>query len=106
MMSSTHGSTSDQASGSGLQKNEALNEMLLRLGIEEDEEDDLVFEDQIDVPKEGMKWTALARVHTSNFFSPQTFEQHMRVAWSPAKEIKFTALEERLFSIQCSCLGD
>jgi hypothetical protein len=61
--------------------------MLMRLGIDEEEIDDLVFEDETDVPKEGMKWTALARVHTANPFSPQTFEQHMRVAWSPAKEI-------------------
>jgi transcription termination factor Rho len=36
--------------------------------------------DEIKVPKEGIKWMALARVHTANFFSPQTFEQHMRVA--------------------------
>jgi hypothetical protein len=30
----------------------------------------------------------------------------MRVAWSPAKEVKFTALEENIFTIQCFCLGD
>jgi hypothetical protein len=30
----------------------------------------------------------------------------MRVAWSPAKEVKFTALEENLFTIQCFCFGD
>jgi hypothetical protein len=65
----------------------------------------LIFEDT-DLPKEGIKWMALARVHTSNFFSPQTFEQHMRVAWSPAKEVKITALEQNLFTIQCHCLGD
>jgi hypothetical protein len=53
-----------------------------------------------------MKWMALARVHAANPFSPQTFEQHMRVAWSPAKEIIFTPLEDKLFSIQCSCLSD
>jgi hypothetical protein len=61
--------------------------MLKRLGIEEEEFDDLVFEDEEEAPKEGLKWMALARVLTSNFFSPQTFEQHMRVAWSPAREI-------------------
>jgi hypothetical protein len=41
-----------------------------------------------------------------NFFSPQTFEQHMRTAWSPAKEVKFRILEDNMFTIQCSCLGD
>ena len=55
--------------------------MLERLGIEEDKIDDLVFEDEETAPKVGMKWLALAKVHTSNIFSPQTFEQHMKVAW-------------------------
>ena len=30
----------------------------------------------------------------------------MRNAWSPAREVKFNALEENLFTIQCSCLGN
>jgi hypothetical protein len=53
-----------------------------------------------------MKWFALARVHTENFFSPQTFEQHMRIAWSPAKKVKIKPIEANLFTIQCNCLGD
>jgi hypothetical protein len=103
---SQESSANQSASGSGTKKGEAIDDMLKRLGIEDDEIDDLVFEDEVDVPKTGMKWTALARVHTTNYFSVQTFEQHMRVAWSPAKEIIITPLEENLFTIQCSCLGD
>jgi hypothetical protein len=30
----------------------------------------------------------------------------MRVAWSPAQEIKFQHIEGNLFTVQCSCLGD
>jgi hypothetical protein len=30
----------------------------------------------------------------------------MNTAWSPAKAIKFRALEGNLFTVQCSCLGD
>jgi hypothetical protein len=60
----------------------------------------------MDLPKEGIKWMAITRFHTLNYFRPQTFEQHMCVAWSPAKEVKFTALEENLFTIECFCLGD
>ena len=30
----------------------------------------------------------------------------MKVAWSPAREVKFTVLEDNLFTIQCFCLGD
>jgi hypothetical protein len=61
--------SASQASGSGTKKPENLNEMLNRLGIEEDEIDDLVFE-ETDIPKEGIKWMALAKVHTTNYFSP------------------------------------
>jgi hypothetical protein len=98
-------SSTTRGSGSGSKKPDDLDDLLQRLGIDEDEIDDLIFEDT-DLPKEGIKWMALARVHTTNFFSPQTFEQHMRVAWSPAKEVKFIALEQNLFTIQCHCLGD
>jgi hypothetical protein len=105
-MASPAASTTNQGSGSGSKKMEALDDLLNRLGIEEDEIDDLIFEEEEAAPKEGIKWMALARVHTSNFFSPQTFEQHMCVAWSPAREVKFQHLEGNLFTIQCFCLGD
>jgi hypothetical protein len=97
--------SSNQASGSGSKQSETIDAMLLRLGIEEDELDDLVFEEEESISKE-IKWMALAKVHTTNFFSPQTFEQHMKVAWSPAKEVQFHQLEGNLFTIQCFCLGD
>ncbi|KAK1680255.1 hypothetical protein QYE76_041103 [Lolium multiflorum] len=87
-------SSSSKISGSGGRKDEAIDDMIQRVGIEDDEFDDLVFEDEEDAPKEGIKWMALAKVHTTNYFSPQTFEQHMRVAWSPAKEIHFQLLED------------
>jgi hypothetical protein len=35
----------DQSEGSGLKKQEALDDMLWRLGIDKDEIDDLIFED-------------------------------------------------------------
>jgi hypothetical protein len=80
--------------------------MLRRLRIEEEEIDDLVFEEEEAAPKEGIMWMALTKVHTANFFSLQTFEQHMRIAWSPAKEVQFHHIEGNMFSIQCNCLGD
>jgi hypothetical protein len=104
-MTSPATSTTDQVSGSGTKKAEAIDEMLRRLGIEEDEIDDLVFEEEESILKE-VKWMALAKVHTSNYFSAQTFEQHMRIAWSPAKEIQFLHIEANIFSVQCFCLGD
>jgi hypothetical protein len=106
MASPASSAASQTAEGSGSKKDEHLGDLLQRLGIDDDEIDDLVFEDQEDVPREGIKWMALVKLHTVNFFSPQTFEQHMRTAWSPAKEVKFRPLEDNMFTIQCSCLGD
>jgi hypothetical protein len=80
--------SSNHAGGSGGKKGESLDAMLLRLGIEGEEIDDLVFEEEASAPKE-IKWMALVKVQTSNFFSPLTFEQHMRTAWSPDKEVIF-----------------
>jgi hypothetical protein len=99
-------SATDHGEGSGSKKGEAIDDLLQRLGIEDDEIDDLIFEDEETAPKEGIKWLALARVHTTNFFGPLTFEQHMKTAWSLAKEVIFQALEQNLFTIQCHCLGD
>ena len=65
-----------------------------------------MFEEEEEARKEGMKWLAIARVHTTNFFSAQTFEQHMMTAWSPAREVKIRALQANLFTIQCFCLAD
>jgi hypothetical protein len=106
MASPAESSTSARFADPTEGKDEGINELLKRLGFEEDEVDDLIFEEESDVPLDGIKWMALARVHTSNYFSIQTFEQHMNTAWSPAKEVKFRALENNLFTIQCFCLGD
>jgi hypothetical protein len=105
-MASPANISTNHASGSGLKEKETIDDMLNRLGIEEEEFDDLVFEEEEEAPKEGLKWMALAKVHTSNSFSPQTFEQHMRVSWSPAKLGSFQHLEDNLFTVQCNCLGD
>jgi hypothetical protein len=98
-------SSTNQASGSGNKKAEAIGDMLQRLGIEEDELDDLVFEDEDSAPRQGIKWMALAKVHTTNPFSPITFEQHMMNLWSPAQTIEFCHLEGNLFAIQCFYLA-
>jgi hypothetical protein len=104
MASPALSSTADP-SVSGPKISEPIDNLLLCLGIEDDEIDDLVFEEEESAPKEGVKWMALVRVHATNYFSPQSFEQTMRIAWSPAREVKFQHLEANLFTIQCFCLG-
>jgi hypothetical protein len=79
-MASPASSSTAGPSGSGSKKSETIDDQLQCLGIEDDEIDDLVFEEEESVPKEGVKWMALVRVHASNYFSPQSFEQTMRIA--------------------------
>jgi hypothetical protein len=98
--------STNNVSGSGSKKEEKIGELMQRLGIEEDEFDDLIFEDEETAPRQGMRWLALVKVHTSNPFSPITFEQHMRNVWAPAQNIDFNHLEGNLFTVQCFCLGD
>jgi hypothetical protein len=80
------------AGGLGSKKPGAIDDMLQCLKIDEDEINDL-FSEETDLPKESIKWMYIARVGTTNYFSPQTFEQFMRVAWSPTKEVKIKELD-------------
>jgi hypothetical protein len=71
--------------------------MLKHLSIDWEEINDLEEEEEKDVPKGGLKWFVMARVHTGFFLGVQTFEQHMKVAWSPSKEVKIKIVEPNLF---------
>ncbi|KAK1698887.1 hypothetical protein QYE76_015584 [Lolium multiflorum] len=54
-------SSANSANGSGSKKGEKIGDLKLRLGIEDDEFDDVVFEEEETVPKQGMKWLALVK---------------------------------------------
>ena len=49
---------------------------------------------------------AIARVHTDKTYTQYWFYRNMRVAWDLAQEVKIRPLEENLYSLQFSCLGD
>jgi hypothetical protein len=53
-----------------------------------------------------VKWMAAAKLLTTKKFSVTSLESTMRSAWNPAKEVTFRFIEENLFVIQASCLGD
>jgi hypothetical protein len=78
-MASPNSSSMNDPSGSGPKISEPIDELLHRLGIKDDEIDDLVFEEEESAPEEGVKWMALVRVHASKYFSPQSFEQTMLI---------------------------
>ncbi|KAF7046559.1 hypothetical protein CFC21_055584 [Triticum aestivum] len=94
------GSTS--ASGAAMSDMEA---MMKELGLKEDDLVDIVVEDG-DIPEEAARWMAIARVHIDRSYSQYWFFRQMRVAWDLAQEVKFRPLEDNLYTLQFSCLGD
>lgn len=93
------------ASGSGAEAKD-VEEMMKNLGITEDDLDDVVFEEQ-EVPADSaVRWMAIARVHTPKNYSQYWFFRNMRAAWDLAQEVKIRPLEENLYTMQFSCLGD
>jgi hypothetical protein len=93
-------------SGSGGTGKDDLDSMMKKLGLREEDLDDVVFEDQPPPPVEVTRWLAIARVHTEREFSDFWFFKNMRMAWDLAQDVKFRSLENNLFTMQFSCLGD
>ena len=97
MMGSTSSGSSTAASD--------LAAMMEELRLKEDDMVDVVVEDTA-LLKEATRWMALARVHTEKTYSQYWFYRNMRVAWDLAQEVKIRPLEDNLYSMQFSCLGD
>ena len=83
-----------------------LNDLLQHLEIREDEEQGIVLEEDLEDLKAEARWTALAKVSSSKAFSHTAFFANMKYAWNLAKDARFKAIEENLFVVQFSCLGD
>ena len=79
--------------------------MMRELGLTEEDLDDVIF-DEKQAPAEGPRWIMLARVNTTKTYSQTWFYRNMRSAWDAAQEVKFKPLEENLYTVQFSCLGD
>ncbi|KAM3364598.1 hypothetical protein ACQJBY_014758 [Aegilops geniculata] len=85
--------------------NSDLEAMMAELGLKEDELQDVVVEEG-ELPAEATRWMAIARVHTDKSYSQYWFYKNMRVAWDLAQEVKIRPLEDNLYTLQFSCLGD
>lgn len=92
----------DKAESSGSSELEA---MMAELGLKEDDLQDVIVEED-ELPEEATRWMAIARVHTDKTYSQYWFFRNMRVAWDLAQEVKIKPLEENLYTMQFSCLGD
>ena len=79
--------------------------MMKELGLREEDLDDVVF-DEKEAPPDAVRWIAVAKVHSSKTYSQYWFFKNMRAAWDLAQEVKFKPLDDNLYTIQFSCLGD
>jgi hypothetical protein len=94
----TRGSTS----GGG----ENIEQMMKRLGIVEDDLDDVVYEEEGPLPAEATRWLAIARVFTDSEYSSFWFFKNMRSAWDLAQQVETRSLDPNLHTFQFKCLGD
>lgn len=93
------------SAAAGQTETDEVERMMKELGLREEDLDDVVF-DEKDAPPEAARWIALARVHSSKPYSQYWFFRNMRSAWDLAQEVKFKPVEDNLYTIQFSCLGD
>jgi hypothetical protein len=74
-----------------------LEEMMERLGLREEDLDDVIFEEEPQPPAESTRWLAIARVHTTREYSDFWFFKNMRSAWDLVQEVKFRSLEDNMY---------
>ncbi|XP_073363571.1 uncharacterized protein [Aegilops tauschii subsp. strangulata] len=100
------GSQSSANSGKVAGRPTGVDELLGKLNLQEWEEDDPNFEEEILDEADGAEFMVIARVHTDRPFSRGAFYDQMRIAWTLAQGATFTAVGENLFTITVNCLGD
>ncbi|KAE8769696.1 hypothetical protein D1007_58651 [Hordeum vulgare] len=92
--------------GGGVAWKSDLGDFMERLNLEDKEFDDLVIEEDDPVINEGVRWLALARVHTDKTFSTTAFYKDMRAAWNPTKHVRLRPVGPNLFVVHAYCLQD
>lgn len=86
------------SSSQGQRGKETAEELLARLNLQEEEDDDFVWEEELPDLGEPAKWLAIARVHTPKSFSPNALYGDMRAAWNPARPVVWRKIKSNLFT--------
>jgi hypothetical protein len=81
----------EKPSGSGRkEKDENSEDLMKKLGMCEDDLNDVVFEDVAPPINEvAARWLAIARVHIETKYSQFWFYKNMQAAWDLAQKVKF-----------------
>ena len=83
-----------------------LEGMMRDLGINEEDLDDVVFEEEFTPDLDENRWLLIVRVNMDREFSKFWFFKNMRSAWDLARTVKIKTLEDNLFIMKFACLGD
>jgi hypothetical protein len=96
----------DEASRSGKVQDEDLANLMEELGLEKEELDDMIFEEEGLAIEDRPRWLAIARVHTDTPYNQNWFFSNMRSAWGLAQDVKFRAMDSNLYILHLFFLGD
>jgi hypothetical protein len=83
-----------------------IDDMLSRLAITAEEEEEVDLSGLIEEHRAAMKWAVIIKVCLKTSFSHTAFYQKMQVAWAVAQEVSFRDLDDFTFIAQFKCLGD
>lgn len=83
-----------------------IDDLLKRLELQEQEDDDLNFDEEFPDLKPETEFMAICCVHTTRPYSRESFYNTMRIAWSLAQAVHFKPVGENLFVLTVSCMGD
>ncbi|KAI5006835.1 hypothetical protein ZWY2020_040798 [Hordeum vulgare] len=85
---------------------ESVDDLPARMNLQEEEDDDFVWEEELPDLTVAAKWLAIARVHTPKIFSTSALYGDMRAAWNPARHVVWRKINGNLFTTHSSCLAD
>jgi Mg2+/Co2+ transporter CorB len=96
-----------EGGSSGQKPTPDLQELLKNLVLKDEELDDVILprEEFVNL-RESARWMAVVKVLTTKHFGNQPFFPKMDIAWGFARKWSIRPVEENLFILQVSCLGD
>lgn len=79
---------------------------MARLGLREEDLDNIVFEQEGPPPAESKGWMVVGKVCMDMPYNQYWFFKNMRSAWDLTQEVNIHTLDENLYAFQLICLGD
>lgn len=78
---------------------ELVEDLLSRLDLHKDEEEEFVWESEVTDHEVKAKWLSTAKVHTNKGFSPCALYADMRSTLNPAREVCWRKIDDNLFTV-------